>query len=158
MSGWFERSLYKLWGWLPLPKWLRTIILWIGNPNFMVGVTAVILDEQGRVLLFKHTYRPDMPWGLPGGWLKYNEEPVQAVEREVFEESGMFVRVLQPIAVRRVETPGALEAVFLARYVRGEFRPSAEVSEAKFFTMSDMPPVYASARRIIRDVLDEKTD
>jgi len=44
-----------------------------------------VLDEEGRVLLFRHTYRPFAPWGFPSGRLKPNESPAEAIEREVRE-------------------------------------------------------------------------
>ena len=50
--------------------------------------TAVILDD-GRVLLIDH---PKLGWWLPpGGHVEPNEDPVQAVRREVREEVGLEV-------------------------------------------------------------------
>lgn len=141
--------IYRVWGWLPLPFWLRSFILRMVNARFTVGVGAVILDERRRVLLFHHTYRPDMPWGLPGGWLKAGENPVQAVEREVLEESSIRIAVGAPLVVRPLDAPHALDIVFGARYLAGAFRPCAEVDEAAFFFVEDLPPIYDSTRRAI---------
>lgn len=141
--------LYRLWGHLPLPFWLRSLILRVGNSHFTVGVGAVILDEQGRVLLFHHTYRPEMPWGLPGGWLKSRETPVEALEREVREESQMQIAVGQPLVVRQLDFPGALDVVYAARFLGGTFRPCPEVDRAEFFLYPDLPPLYGSTIRAI---------
>jgi 8-oxo-dGTP diphosphatase len=142
-------GLYWLWGWLPMPNWLRWIILWVGNQRFLVGVGAVVLDEQDRVLFFKHTYRPKMPWGLPGGWLKNHEHPARAIEREIREESGLTVEALHPLwATNRENLPG-LDIIYLARLVGGDFRASPEVCEARFFALEDFPVTYADTPEIV---------
>ncbi len=145
-----EYSLYRLWGKLPIPYWLRWAMMYVGNTKFLVGVAAVVLDEQERVLFFKHTYRPEMPWGLPGGWLKKREDPARAVEREIREESGMEVKVLQPLWVAGREHFAGLDIIFLARPLGGTFVPSAEVSEICYFALNDFPAVYPETARLVR--------
>src|SRR4051794_33921533 len=84
-----------LWVWrdVPFPGWLRQVFLRILNPSFMVGAMALIRDADGRLLVLEHTYRREVPWGLPGGWLKKGESPELGLMREVFEETGLRVRV-----------------------------------------------------------------
>lgn len=51
---------------------------------FKIGAFAIILDEQGRVLL---CHRRDIDaWNLPGGGLLSGEAPWQGVVRETKEE------------------------------------------------------------------------
>jgi len=107
--------------------------------KFLVGVLAVIFDEQGRVLLVEHTYRPDYPWGLPGGWLKRGEGAAEAIERELLEETGFVVRATRPLLVGGDGERPRLDLVFSCAYESGTFRPSAEVSEARFFAPGDLP-------------------
>src|SRR5258708_7642228 len=83
----------RVWRDVPSPGWLRHIFLRILNPSFMVGAIALIQDERGRVLILEHTYRREVPWGLPGGWLKHAESPETGLAREVLEETGLKVRV-----------------------------------------------------------------
>jgi len=149
LIGWLEKRLYWLWGWLPLPQGLRWAILRAANTQFLVGVAAVTLDEAGRTLFFKHTYRPGMPWGLPGGWLKKGEDPARAVEREIREESGLGVKVVQPLWVEGREHAAGLEVIFLARPVGGVFTPSAEVCEARYFALDELPPVFPETAKIV---------
>jgi 8-oxo-dGTP diphosphatase len=144
-----EKLLLHLWGKLPIPQWLRWIILWVGNQKFIIGVAAVVLDEEERVLFFKHTYRPEMPWGLPGGWLKRNEDPARAVEREIREESGLVVDVLHPLWVAGRKRAAGLDIIYLGRPVSGSFTPSAEVSEAQYFALADFPVVFPETAEIV---------
>src|SRR5579859_6041379 len=85
--------LLRLWRDVPFPGWLRHVFLRILNPSFMVGAMALIQDDQGRMLVLEHTYRRSVPWGLPGGWLKRAESPEAGLVREVFEETGLRVRI-----------------------------------------------------------------
>src|SRR5438132_6059393 len=51
---------------------------------------AVILDEQERVLLVKHSYGP-RNWEIPGGAAELDATPTETVLREVREETGLTV-------------------------------------------------------------------
>jgi 8-oxo-dGTP diphosphatase len=89
----FRRLLLLIWRDVPFPGWLRLAFLRVLNPSVMAGAMALIQDDQGRILLLEHTYRRQIPWGLPGGWLKSAESPEVGLVREVFEETGLRVRV-----------------------------------------------------------------
>ena len=61
----------------------------------LVGVGAVIVDE-GRVLLVRRGKEPlKGHWTLPGGMLELGETLVAGVAREVKEETGLEVEVLE---------------------------------------------------------------
>jgi 8-oxo-dGTP pyrophosphatase MutT (NUDIX family) len=62
-----------------------------------VGVTGVVVDDRGRVLAIEHRFRSPR-WGLPAGWVRPNEEPAAAVEREILEEAGIVVRARSIVA------------------------------------------------------------
>jgi ADP-ribose pyrophosphatase YjhB (NUDIX family) len=108
-------------------------------PKFLVGAVAVILGEDNKVLLFRHTYRDEYPWGLPGGWLKMQESAVDAVEREIFEESGYEIRALYPLVIGGDPGQRRLDLIFLCEFAGGTFRPSGEVAEARFFAPDSLP-------------------
>src|ERR1035437_10558905 len=63
----------------------------------LVGVGAVIVDK-GRVLLARRgNERMKGHWTLPGGLLELGESLTEGVMREVREETGLTVEVLQLI-------------------------------------------------------------
>jgi ADP-ribose pyrophosphatase YjhB (NUDIX family) len=125
--------------WRRLPFWVQGWVEWLLLPKHLVGSMAVVFDEEGRVLLFHHTYRDEYPWGLPGGWLERGEDPMRAVEREVFEEGGYRVKTLHALVIGGDRELGRLDLIFLCDLVGGHFRPSPEVSEAGFFPPEALP-------------------
>jgi putative (di)nucleoside polyphosphate hydrolase len=60
---------------------------------FRAGVGAVLTDQHGRVLIFE---RADVPgaWQFPQGGLENEEQPIDAVLREIREETGISRRGL----------------------------------------------------------------
>lgn len=66
-----------------------------------LAVLAIIFNKKGEVLVAKRN-QPTLPtahgkWELPGGGVDFGEDPLYALEREVHEESGLYVKVLAMI-------------------------------------------------------------
>jgi 8-oxo-dGTP diphosphatase len=60
----------------------------------IVGVGAVIVADDGRVVLIKRRYEPLAgQWSLPGGTLEVGETLEAGVAREMLEETGLEVEV-----------------------------------------------------------------
>ncbi|MCB0211885.1 MAG: NUDIX domain-containing protein [Anaerolineae bacterium] len=53
------------------------------------SVTAIIFDQDNRILLARHA--DTKKWVAPGGSIEPNEKPVDALIREVLEETGLVV-------------------------------------------------------------------
>ena len=65
----------------------------------MVGVGGVVIDD-GRTLLIRRASQPlQGEWSIPGGLLEVGETLEQGVARELAEETGLEVRVLELIEV-----------------------------------------------------------
>lgn len=145
----YGRLLAALWRRLPLPSSLRGAVLSAINTRFLVGTVGVIQDEHGRILLCHHTYRPDVAWGLPGGYLQDGEEPTLALAREIAEETGLVVRRGPLIAV--VSWPGEshLDLAFHARLAGGTFQPSTEVSAVRWAPPYDVGVLSPKDRHVL---------
>ena len=62
----------------------------------VVAVGAVIVDDAGRILLVLRKNEPQAGyWSLPGGKVEPGETAVDAVVREVAEETGLQIDVLE---------------------------------------------------------------
>ncbi|WP_329427209.1 NUDIX domain-containing protein [Streptosporangium sp. NBC_01495] len=62
-----------------------------GPNSLVVGVSAVVVDDRGRILMQRRT--DNGLWALPGGGMDLTESVPQAAVREVKEETGYDVEV-----------------------------------------------------------------
>jgi 8-oxo-dGTP pyrophosphatase MutT (NUDIX family) len=62
-----------------------------------LGCSAAIFDGQGRILLTKRS--DNGHWCLPGGAVDPGETVSEACEREVWEETGLRVRVKRLVGI-----------------------------------------------------------
>jgi ADP-ribose pyrophosphatase YjhB (NUDIX family) len=75
-------------------------------PRPALGVSAIIFDEQERVLLIRRGRPPAQGfWHVPGGKLEAGESLVEGVRREVKEETGLDVEIgpIMAVVERRQE-------------------------------------------------------
>jgi 8-oxo-dGTP diphosphatase len=63
----------------------------------LVAAGALFMDDAGRVLLLRPTYKPD--WDIPGGYVEAGESPHAACQREVLEELGLQIEVGRMLTV-----------------------------------------------------------
>ncbi|MBB1247227.1 NUDIX domain-containing protein [Streptomyces durbertensis] len=115
-------------------------VLWLTRAKFMVGVTGVVRDDAGRVLLLRHRMWPEgRQWGLPSGYAVKGEEFTATVVREVREETGLDVAVGRLVHLKsgfRLRIEVAYEATLLG----GELRIDPfEILEARWFAPDELP-------------------
>lgn len=63
------------------------------NPTFCIGAAGIFLTPDGKVLVQRHVYRHQYPWGLPSGFLRTGETPEEGALRELEEEVGLKASV-----------------------------------------------------------------
>jgi ADP-ribose pyrophosphatase YjhB (NUDIX family) len=129
----FHRAL------LPLAHRVRHIWRrWRKAP--IAGVSVVITNLGGDVLLLKHSYGPDV-WSLPGGGLNSGEDPIEAARREVREELGIELARIEPIGTLDEELSGSPHTahLFAATCDRQPRPDGREVVVARFFPSHSLP-------------------
>lgn len=141
--------------WNRFPRVLRRMTMRVTHARFTVTAAAIVVDEQGRVLMLKHRFRPGTGWGLPGGFIEAAEQPDEAVRRELREEVGLELADVEVVTTRASKKPRQIEIVFRCR-PQGDASPqSVEIRKASWFSIDSLPEgLPADQRRLIKDALN----
>ncbi len=97
------RLLARIWRGLRGPaQWW---ILWAAHAQFIAGITGLVRNDAGHVLLLRHRlWPPGYQWGLPTGYAKRRETFEATIVREVREETGLDVTAGPLIQLTSVAT------------------------------------------------------
>lgn len=109
-------------------------------PTHIVAVGAIIENSKNEILMVK-TY--DNGWTFPGGQVEVGENLIDALRREVKEETGFLVNVKQLFCVssntkkhkgygKVKEVPTKVMLDFICEVTGGEIRSSSENSDTEF--------------------------
>jgi len=131
----------------------------------MVGIGGVVIS-LGRALLIRRGSEPlKGEWSIPGGRLELGETLAEGVRRELQEETGLDVRVLELIEIferifpepegpRRSSRPRYHFVIvdYLCEAVEGEPRPGGDVTDIAFAGEEDLPRynLTPAATRVLR--------
>ena len=122
--------------------------------------SAVVVDDAGRVLFSRRAGEPFKDhWDLPGGFLEEGEHPVDALRRELREETGLDIEPVDFLGIwmdRYGGDSGAqatLNLYWSARVLGGTAEAADDVSELQWFPADDLPPAAEIAFSHIPEVL-----
>ena len=124
--------------------------LWLIKRGATLGVRAIIVDSEGRVLLVRHTYVPG--WYLPGGGVEVGETMQQALEKELRQEVSVrldgvaeLVGIYLNIKLSRRDHVG----LYICRYWYQSEPPgpNIEIAESGFFALDDLPEATTPGTR-----------
>jgi ADP-ribose pyrophosphatase YjhB (NUDIX family) len=128
--------------------------------NPLPAVAALVVDAEGRLLLGRRAFEPDVGmWDTIGGFLEEDEDALTALRREVLEETGLDVSVGDFVGAFSdrygdgEDAPIALNLVFEARIVAGEPRAADDVTELEWFARDALPADDELAFRWMRIAL-----
>lgn len=137
------------------------------EPNsLVVAASAVVADEQGRILLQRRT--DNGLWALPGGGMEMTDSLPGAAVRETKEETGLDVEITGLVGTytdpRHVidysdgEVRRQFNVCFAARVVGGEIAISDESTELRFVAPEDIDslPMHHTQRLRLAHFLEQR--
>lgn len=141
---------------MPVPEFVAALRKHVGHaPLWLPGVSAVVIDDGGRVLL---TQRADnRRWAVVSGILEPGEEPGPAVLREIREETGVEAELMRvtsvdtagPITYPNGDIASYLDVCFLARAVSGEAQVADDENlDVRWFAPDALPSDLTASSRL----------
>lgn len=120
------------------------------DPKVAVGA---VVEREGRILMTLRAHDPGRgQWGLPAGYMEWDEDVTAAGAREVFEETGLSVRLTHLVGVYSVPASGVVLIIYAAEILDGALRISAESEALEWVAPDALPPVaFSNTQRVVAD-------
>lgn len=122
------------------------------QPKYSVGVVGVVVNDRDEILLVEHVFHPRLPWGLPGGWINFNEDPADAVVRELSEELNLTVSIARILILERTQYHH-LNVAYLCRAQNDVGNLSYELLRYDWFTFDKLPRLHPFHYQAIKSAL-----
>ncbi|CAL9594756.1 hypothetical protein SUDANB6_05332 [Streptomyces sp. enrichment culture] len=116
---------------------------------WLPGVTALVFDDQGRVLLNRRS--DTRRWSVVGGIPEPGEQPAACAVREVYEETAVrcvaervvLVQALTPVTYDNGDVCQYMDITFRCRAVGGEARVNDDESlDVGWFAVDALPDLH----------------
>lgn len=133
--------------------------MYVFYENPIVGVAAIVLDEENRVLLGRRATSYRGLWCIPCGYVEYDEDIYDAVVREFKEETNLDIVIESVFTVQsnfhnpETHTVGVW---FFTRVVGGELKASDDLDQLAFFALDELPPLAFPGDQKVLNLLAEK--
>jgi 8-oxo-dGTP diphosphatase len=122
----------------------------------LLAVDAVILYQEGIVLIKRDRSPFAGRYALPGGFVEIGETVEAAAVREAREETGLAIELLGLVGIysnpARDPRGHVVSAAFLAKG-KGELMAGSDARSAQVFSLQSLPPLAFDHAKIISDAL-----
>ena len=128
--------------------------------KIVLGVGAVVWNDEAEVLLIRRSKPPRLgEWSLPGGKVEIGETLRAALLREVREETGLDVQIVDLLDTAEIifdAEAGASDAHyvlvdFTVRAVSGMLAAGSDAADARWFSLDAIADLHLwnETRRVI---------
>jgi ADP-ribose pyrophosphatase YjhB (NUDIX family) len=109
-----------------------------------IPAVEVVIEREGRILLARRGHEPAQGlWDLPGGFVAEGEAPLDALAREVREETALALADVELLGIW-IEPDYDGRAVFSVTYrasaAEGEAVAADDVAELRWVAPGELPP------------------
>lgn len=130
---------------------LHTLVR-LTRPRFTAGVTGVLFNSLGEVLIVEHVYHHSPQWGFPGGYVDRGEDPHEALAREIREELDMHVEVGRVLLVERADH-AHIDIAYLCHSSETVGKLSSELLDYRWVFPDQLPEIRRFQRKAISEAL-----
>ena len=109
--------------------------------NPVPGAQALV-ERDGRVLLGRRRFDPSAGlWDIPGGFVDEAEHPLEALHRELHEETGLEIEATELLGIwmQAYDSRNVLCVTWLARPTGGDERAGDDLVELRWFGPDELP-------------------
>ncbi len=131
----------------------------IGYITPKVGVNGIIFNEDDQVLLELRT--DDNSWCIPGGWADMGESPQTCVIRELKEETGFDIKIVDLVdlywRIPYQDYPfTSYHIAYLCEIVSGSIKVSHESHDVAFKSINEVEKWHRDHKTWVEDALKMK--
>ena len=124
----------------------------------MRDVSIGIVNYEGRILMIKRAKKEgNLVWAFPGGKVEDGETKEEACIREVYEETGLRVSIIELLGERIHPETGTKIAYFLCKQENGEImiQDESEILDVAYKTRKEFEndvktDVYGPVKKYIK--------
>lgn len=128
----------------------------------MIDVVVGIVEKDGKILMVKRTKKEgNLVWAFPGGKVEKNETKENACIREIFEETGINVKIKKIIGQRMHPDTQVKLTYYLCSYLSGEIKilDKTEIADIEYKNIKEFerdvktdifPPVFKYIKNNIK--------
>ncbi len=126
------------------------------NPRMIVG--CIIENKKGKIMLCKRGIEPRLGyWNLPCGFLENNESIEDGALREVLEETGAKVELVNLHTIYNLSKAQQVYLIFRAKMLNDHFELTPESTAIEFFELDEIPwedIAFSSNSHAIKHLID----
>jgi ADP-ribose pyrophosphatase YjhB (NUDIX family) len=130
------------------------------------GVAAITIKDNHILLTVRGKEPSKGMWGLPGGVVEIGETRVEALIREVYEETNIIVEPIELLTVFDSINKDRNEKVkyhyilfeYLCKFVSGDLKPGDDAPDAQWVSIDALSsiPIMTSTLRFIEKTLKQR--
>ena len=133
--------------------YVQKVRRYLGNQKIILNCAGGIVLKNDKILLQRRSDNNE--WGLVGGLLELDESYLDAALREIKEETGLTVKAKSFLGIfhnynmmwGNGDKAHTIGAYYVFEIVDGELRIDEESYELKFFSLSELPHLFAEDHR-----------